>query len=260
MRNTSNIMKRCPTCDRSYEDDSITFCFDDGAVLLSAGADNRVRQTPVPTIKASDPTERTIVAQTSALTNDSRVPARDPDTVKEQGSHKLYLLPLAIIVFLLGGLVLALFLSTRKSERTEQAIATAPSPSPTTNPAELIFGRSSPSPSPTADTSGQLPIPKIYGQSYDAARRILIKAGWQPNKHESNYGTEADVQSGNGPLFWQRGYWELDACSGTGVAHCLFEFVDPAQRVLIVVTEGEEDESGAAHATVSRTYLKRQTK
>lgn len=31
-------MKRCPTCNRTYTDDALSFCLDDGAVLVSAGA------------------------------------------------------------------------------------------------------------------------------------------------------------------------------------------------------------------------------
>ncbi|PYS49654.1 MAG: hypothetical protein DMF68_09445 [Acidobacteria bacterium] len=31
-------MKRCPTCNRTYEDDSLSFCLDDGTPLLSASS------------------------------------------------------------------------------------------------------------------------------------------------------------------------------------------------------------------------------
>lgn len=100
-------------------------------------------------------------------------------------------------------------------------------------------------------------IPKVYGKSYDAARKILIKAGWRPNKRPASHGDDVSVQSGNGPIFWRRGYWEVEACSGTGTAGCLFEFVDPSGRLLEVVTEGEEDEAGTYHARVTRVYLKK---
>lgn len=32
-------MKRCPTCNRTYTDDALSFCLDDGAPLLSVGGD-----------------------------------------------------------------------------------------------------------------------------------------------------------------------------------------------------------------------------
>jgi hypothetical protein len=116
-----------------------------------------------------------------------------------------------------------------------------------------------PSPSPAANkTHDNKPaIPSINRKTYGVARKILIRNGWVPNKREPSHGQEAAVQSGNGPIFWKRGYWELETCSGTGLAQCLFEFVDASGRRLEVVTAGEEDEAGTYHARVSRVYLKK---
>src|SRR5438046_7678962 len=33
-----NYMKRCPQCNRSYTDDALSFCLDDGTPLISASA------------------------------------------------------------------------------------------------------------------------------------------------------------------------------------------------------------------------------
>lgn len=106
------------------------------------------------------------------------------------------------------------------------------------------------------DASSQPPIPQIYEKSYDEARKLLIKEGWQPNKKHWSYEKSAEVQSGNGPVFWKRGYWEIVSCSGSSLAECLFEFVDASGRKLHVVTHGEEDENGKYHARVSRANLK----
>ena len=57
-------------------------------------------------------------------------------------------------------------------------------------------------------------------------------------------------------IFWQRGYQEPGACSGTGSA-IVFSGDRSNRQVLGVVTEGEEDEAGTYHAGVSRVYLKR---
>lgn len=100
--------------------------------------------------------------------------------------------------------------------------------------------------------SGEFPVPKIYGLSYDDARTLLIQSGWIPAKNHWTYGQSPEVQSGNGPVFWERGYFELDACSGTGAAYCLFKFFDPSRRALLVTTEGEESELGEHHAKVAR--------
>lgn len=106
-------------------------------------------------------------------------------------------------------------------------------------------------------TTGQLSVPKIYGKTYDVARKLLIREGWQPNARHVSHGADAQVQSGNGPIFWHRGYWELEACAGTGAAECSFEFIDPSGRILVVVTEGEEAEKGEYHARVRQAVLKK---
>jgi hypothetical protein len=103
-----------------------------------------------------------------------------------------------------------------------------------------------------SSVSGEFPVPKIYGLSYDDARKLLIQSGWIPAKNHWTYGQGVEVQSGNGPVFWARGYWELDACAGTGAAHCLFKFFDPSRRVLLITTEGEESDAGEYHAKVTR--------
>lgn len=187
---------------------------------------------------------------------------------------------LAVIVGLITGTLLIIILVNRKDRAASQDNAQQNSLAAATTSNNLNAASSMPAPasgpvssSPTlknesanknqsgsinseSDVNGQLPVPKIYGISYDAARKILIKRGWLPATQHMLHGNTVDVQSGNGPIFWKRGYWELESCSGTGMAYCLFKFVDPSGRVLAVVTEGEEDEAGKYHATVGRVFFK----
>ena len=81
-------------------------------------------------------------------------------------------------------------------------------------------------------------LPAIKDLTYHKARKKLLAAGWQPLKTKSP--TDSDISSGNGPLFWSKGYVELEACSGTGVAACAFLFKDAYGNRLRVTTEGEE--------------------
>jgi hypothetical protein len=176
----------------------------------------------------------------------------------------------ALVIGLIAVVSLAWWLSQRNSKPESNAtVAAQTTPSPASTPTsiptpgqnnaqEKVTPNQTPSPvtSPESNPGGQLAIPKIYGQTYDVARKLLIKEGWQPNERHISHGNDPDVQMGNGPIFWKRGYRELDTCSGSALAECLFEFIDPTERVLVVVTQGEEDAKGAYHATVKRTTIK----
>lgn len=228
-------MKRCPTCNRSYADDTLSFCLQDGAQL----------------VHDYDP-EATVIAR--------------PSTPAKDNSHRIYQVIIALMI--LGGAGVGLYFSLNRHSGPSEAATMAqasPEPSHSYDPLALLANQNAntkPKPSPATNTntlppSNEPAIPKIYGKPYGAARKQLIQEGWLPNKHEPFHGQEAEVQSGNGPIFWKRGYWELETCSGTGMGHCLFQFVDPTGRLLEVVTEGEEDEAGTYHARVSRVYLKK---
>jgi hypothetical protein len=88
----------------------------------------------------------------------------------------------------------------------------------------------------------------LIGMTYDDVREQLMRDGWSP-RQDVNDG----MPSGNGSLFLERGYEELVASSGTGLAPCRFEFTDADGRVLVVETEGEE--SGEAHARAVHAYI-----
>ena len=81
-------------------------------------------------------------------------------------------------------------------------------------------------------------IPAIKGHDYYKARKRLFAAGWKPLRTKSS--TSPDISEGNGPLFWGRGYTEIEACSGTGMGYCSFLFKDVYGNRLRVITEGEE--------------------
>jgi hypothetical protein len=92
-------------------------------------------------------------------------------------------------------------------------------------------------------------VPTITKLTYDAARKALIAAGWQPLRTKLK--TDLDISEGNGPDFWQRGYVEVEACAGTGLAQCAFLFKDSYSNRLRVTTAGEELPREKAHAMVT---------
>lgn len=95
-------------------------------------------------------------------------------------------------------------------------------------------------------------LPVITGMTYHRARQTLLLAGWQPRRTKAYTGTDQDpdISHGNGKLFWNRGYIEVEACAGTGVGTCSFLFEDVYGNRLRVITEGEELPKLKAHAVV----------
>lgn len=102
------------------------------------------------------------------------------------------------------------------------------------------------------------PIPKIAGLIYDEAREKLIDVGWQPHQNHWSYGSEPEMQYGNGLHFWQKDFHEIIHSSGTGLSHCTFGWVDVYGNRLIVVTAGEIDVEQGADAFVWNWYFQRE--
>jgi hypothetical protein len=96
-------------------------------------------------------------------------------------------------------------------------------------------------------------LPAITELTYHKARKRLLAAGWQPLRTKSYNGaeTDPDIADGNGRTFWKKGYVEVEACSGTGVAACAFLFRDAYGNRLRVTTEGEELPKERAYAVVT---------
>ncbi|WP_395451208.1 hypothetical protein ACHMW7_16280 [Aminobacter sp. UC22_36] len=85
-------------------------------------------------------------------------------------------------------------------------------------------------------------IPSVLEQPYPEARGKLIAAGWQPFLDQNQ------ISNPNPPPFaeeWiaETGFFEVEACSGTGRGFCKAVFVDKNKNWLRVITaEGAEDE------------------
>ena len=96
-------------------------------------------------------------------------------------------------------------------------------------------------------------LPAITELTYSRARKKLLAAGWQPfqTKSFNDADEDPDIKHGNAPLFWKRGYVELEACAGTGVAACAFLFKDAYGNHLRVTTAGEELPKEKTYARVT---------
>lgn len=96
-------------------------------------------------------------------------------------------------------------------------------------------------------------LPPIIESTYHRARRKLLAAGWQPvqTKPFNQASSDPDIASGNGLIFWKKGYVEVEACSGTGISACSFLFKDAYGNRLRVTTAGEELPKDKIYASVT---------
>lgn len=108
---------------------------------------------------------------------------------------------------------------------------------------------------PQPASAKHVPIPRIGGLTYDHARALLVRAGWQPRMNHWSHASDFDVQYGNGPYFWQKGYHEIRHALGTGIGLCTFAFEDAYRHQLVVVTAGEVIEEMNVTAYVWRWYF-----
>ena len=100
-------------------------------------------------------------------------------------------------------------------------------------------------------------LPPVTELTYHKARKRLLAVGWQPlqTKSFNEADDDPDISYGNGRLFWRKGYVEVEACAGTGVAPCAFLFKDAYGNRLRVTTAGEELPRQKAYARVTSFYF-----
>lgn len=95
-------MKKCPECGRGYNDDSLSYCLDDGSELLfgPASADE-----PLTAIlhEASTPDEAATLAQIPTTRQTSIHPSGDTDVSKgKRVDKRLWIVPIVLVISVLG--------------------------------------------------------------------------------------------------------------------------------------------------------------
>lgn len=101
-------MKQCPTCNRTYGDDSITFCLADGA-LLSASYDPGATQR-IPARLTNPPPTEVFTAQPAPT---EVMPPYMPQAHRVRASNSSKYLLAALVLLLVGGGILAVVLLNR---------------------------------------------------------------------------------------------------------------------------------------------------
>src|SRR5215472_5842395 len=156
-------MKTCPTCHRTYEDDSMRFCLDDGTPLIQEAdrtADPQAtliipaQQPTDPGVKvAAGPTIRDQAPQT-AISQEPLAGPTQPVTQPGRRSALVWILAAAGVLGV-SGIVVALIivLGLKPSVQTAQTDLPTTSPSPAASPSptqnEEGISHAEPSNSPT---------------------------------------------------------------------------------------------------------------
>lgn len=107
-------MKQCPQCNRTYVDDSITFCLADGALLSASYSPEETQRIPFPL--TTIPSERQVISSDTV----------DVKGKRASGNPSLRYVVIALLALLIGGGTVALFKSGTKDA--------TPTPSPTPSP------------------------------------------------------------------------------------------------------------------------------
>lgn len=140
-------MKTCPTCHRTYKDDTLSFCLNDGSVLMSGAHDPEATQQ-IPAPQNTQPYGST--AQPSAYVGSQPVAApaqsqHDGGTRPQErrGSGRLWLTiaGIAALLLLVAGVGVGIVLSQTdwfsaadNRNRSANTSATPPAPTPTPEP------------------------------------------------------------------------------------------------------------------------------
>lgn len=176
-------MKRCPTCDRSYADEAMLFCLDDGTALVSEPSSTDDPQAtlvlPDPTRAGSVPTEvlprdTAPQAQTTKASPelDETTRLRGPSVQESLPERKPSSLPWilgAALILGLSGIVIA-YIVTRQPARNEPQTAELATPTPVENGAPSSSTLNSALASPTTATTRTPVNSNVPGQTTNTAQ------------------------------------------------------------------------------------------
>ena len=164
------MIKRCPACNRTYSDESISFCLADGALLSppneDAGAATAVMPTPPPPTEPAAPPPMPTIA--TPLPKPARETHADSITPRSSGARRLLLATAGLLILVVSLVVVYRVLTRQRAPQETTAAAT------NTNPVDV--GRAMPSDSPreansprVAPSMAVMPTPRDRGKPTPSA-------------------------------------------------------------------------------------------
>lgn len=144
-------MKQCPRCNRNYADDGLSFCLEDGAVLVKKYDANATLVNPYPPAPFVPPTVASPRAA-DTIPVQPQVPTRAPSPPAPAPSRRSpWLVGALVVVALAVGLTIGGYIV----QRSTSSSTVSPNPELANNPSST----STASPSPTSSASAPTPTP-----------------------------------------------------------------------------------------------------
>lgn len=116
-------MKRCPTCGRTYADESLSYCLDDGAVLSAAYEPEQTQRIPAP--------------RATNLVTEALPAAQTPQASKAGGRPALVYVLIGLLALLAGGAFVAWLKRDSAAPSTAQSEVRGNAASPAESNASL---------------------------------------------------------------------------------------------------------------------------
>jgi hypothetical protein len=147
-------MKTCPSCHKTYQDESMVFCLDDGARLVhepSAPDANATWNLPPPGPTVASPRPTSPTAQSTLISRPEQFQRGAPpnDGGGESRSSALPWIFAIVVVLAVAGVLAAWLISRRDTDISSKLPSPTPGPTIVTNP--------SPEPSATEPTISRTP-------------------------------------------------------------------------------------------------------
>jgi uncharacterized protein DUF4440 len=133
-------MKRCPTCKRTFEDDSLAFCLDDGSPLVS-----ETRPDSEPTLVSPSPSVAAQPPPTQFAPYQSGVPSVGSATARRVWPWVVGGLAVLFFFVMVIVAVIAIPQIVKKSQNSNRVVIEVPTP----EPSETSSPKSEESPSPS---------------------------------------------------------------------------------------------------------------
>ncbi|MFS8084576.1 MAG: hypothetical protein ACMG6H_03030 [Acidobacteriota bacterium] len=158
-------MKTCPSCRKTYEDESLVFCLDDGTRLLREGTApdaNATWNLPTPGPTVASPRPATPTAQSTITSRPEQFQMARPQGSRERIESRKSALPWVFaIVLVLGasGVLIAWLLTRDRDDTSGRYPAPTPAPSILTGPSPRATAEADRSPTPEKRPTATPPIP-----------------------------------------------------------------------------------------------------